>query len=329
MNIDEYRVDFSDFRNQFFTVEELLDIVWGKLKNKPTSMEKAFSTWSVEKKSRFIESLMLNLPVQTFYFDGSLDDWFVIDGGKRLKAIRQFIEGKFALQSLFFLGERYENCYFSDLPLSTRRKILNYKLQAYILNPGTHPQVRFGVYTNLLSKSLKSVNSACRLIIFNEGFSLIRALCGQWRYNMRSASGTMAIQRHELEDLVGHLLVFRMNREGYYTEQEKFINIEVLVNSLLMNSRRLQEQIELVSFEHTLHQIFSMVDLHQLQKMREMHRVDALLAVLSTGNPKIIQRKGIVELVDNAWDKMEQPKGYRLKDYLERYDNLYKILREL
>ena len=146
---------------------------------------------------------------------------------------------------------------------------------------------------------------------------------------MRSASGTMAIQRHELEDLVGHLLVFRMNREGYYTEQEKFINIEVLVNSLLMNSRRLQEQIELVSFEHTLHQIFSMVDLHQLQKMREMHRVDALLAVLSTGNPKIIQRKGIVELVDNAWDKMEQPKGYRLKDYLERYDNLYKILREL
>lgn len=329
MNIDEYRVDFGDFRNQFFTVEELLGIVWGKLQNKPASIEKAFSAWSVEKKSRFIESLMLNLPVQAFYFDGSLDYWFVIDGGKRLKAIRQFTEGKFALQSLFFLGERYENYYFNDLPLSAKRKILNYKLQAYILNPGTHPQVRFGIYTNLLSKSLKSVNSACRFIIFNEGFSLIRALCDQWRHNMRPIFGTMPIQRHELEDLVGHLLVFRISRKGYYTEQEKVINIEVLVNSLLMDYHHLQEKIEWISFEQTLYQVFSWVDFRQLQKIKDMHRVDALLAVLSTDNLRIRQRENIIELVDKVWDQMEQPKGYQLKDYLERYENLYKILRKL
>lgn len=325
----EYRVDFSDFRNQFFTVEELLDIMWGKLKSKPASMGKAFTTWSVEKKSRFIESLMLNLPVQAFYFDGSFDYWIIIDGEKRLKAIRQFIEGGFALQSLFFLGERYENCYFRELPLSVKRKILNYKLQAYILNPGTHPQVRFGVYTNLLSKPLKSVNSACRTIIFNEGFSLVSVLCDQWRHNIRSAFGPMTIQRHELEDLVGHLLVFCMNKEGYYTEQEREINIEVLFNSLLMDYRRLQEQIKWMSFEQTLHQVFSLVDYRQLQKMREIHKVDALLAILSTGRLKISPNKDIVELVDNVWDGMEQPKGYRLKDYVQRYNNLYKILRKL
>lgn len=43
--------------------------------------------WSLEQKSRLIESLMLKIPIPTFYFNAADDDkWTVIDGLQRLTA---------------------------------------------------------------------------------------------------------------------------------------------------------------------------------------------------------------------------------------------------
>ena len=49
--------------------------------------------WSVKKKSRLIESIILGLPLPSFYFyiDEEREKWVVIDGLQRLCAINDFM----------------------------------------------------------------------------------------------------------------------------------------------------------------------------------------------------------------------------------------------
>lgn len=47
--------------------------------------------WSMEQQSRLIESLVLKIPIPTFYFNAANDDkWIVIDGLQRLSAFLNF-----------------------------------------------------------------------------------------------------------------------------------------------------------------------------------------------------------------------------------------------
>ena len=56
--------------------------------------------WDKKKASRFIESLLLGLPVpQVFLFEKSRNDLWVIDGQQRLMSIYFFSEGRFPRSS--------------------------------------------------------------------------------------------------------------------------------------------------------------------------------------------------------------------------------------
>lgn len=71
--------------------------------------------WDTPKKSRFIESLLLNVPVPPiFFYESDAARYEVMDGQQRLNAVREFINGEFALSGLPILtplnGLRYSSC---------------------------------------------------------------------------------------------------------------------------------------------------------------------------------------------------------------------------
>ena len=73
-----------------------LDYLIARLKNKEIDLNPDFqrnaNLWSDIQKSRLIESLMLRIPIPSFYFDASDEDqWIVIDGLQRLSAIKGFV----------------------------------------------------------------------------------------------------------------------------------------------------------------------------------------------------------------------------------------------
>lgn len=63
--------------------------------------------WDDERKSRFIESLMLKIPIPLFYVAADPDEnWKVVDGLQRISTIRQFmIDKSFVLSKLEFLTD--------------------------------------------------------------------------------------------------------------------------------------------------------------------------------------------------------------------------------
>lgn len=111
--------------------------------------------WSPKQQSRLIESLIIKIPLPTFYFDSTKDDkLIVVDGLQRLYAIKRFMvleredPDRLVLTDLEYLQE-YEGKIFEELPPSIQRRIKSQTLTAYIIRPGTPDKVRTSIFTRI------------------------------------------------------------------------------------------------------------------------------------------------------------------------------------
>ena len=111
--------------------------------------------WNPKQQSRLIESLIVKIPLPTFYFDSTKDDkLIVVDGLQRLYAIKRFMvidkadPNRLVLTDLEYLKE-YEGKMFEELPPAIQRRIKAQTLTAYIIRPGTPDKVRTSIFTRI------------------------------------------------------------------------------------------------------------------------------------------------------------------------------------
>ena len=103
--------------------------------------------WNGPKKSRLIESLLLNIPIPpVFLFESDAARYEVMDGQQRLNAVSEFIAGGFALSGLEVLkplnGLRYLRC-----PPRIRRALDRATLSAIVLLLESEPNPAGGLST--------------------------------------------------------------------------------------------------------------------------------------------------------------------------------------
>ncbi|MEN9609717.1 MAG: hypothetical protein RLZZ628_531 [Bacteroidota bacterium] len=108
--------------------------------------------WNIDKKSKFIESLLLGLPIPAFFFDGANDNsWSVIDGLQRISTLEHFIVKKeqgFKLNNLEFLHQ-FNDKKFSELPREYQRRIKTFPITGYILDKGAPEQVKYNIFKRI------------------------------------------------------------------------------------------------------------------------------------------------------------------------------------
>ncbi len=116
-------------------------------------------TWEGPRKSKFIESLLMGLPIPFLFFwemeDGRLE---IVDGSQRLRTIEDFILGDFQLGALETLT-RLSGFRFADLPESRRRKTGNRSIRGIVLNEHADEQARFDMFERINTGS-KNANEA-------------------------------------------------------------------------------------------------------------------------------------------------------------------------
>lgn len=89
--------------------------------------------WPVEKQSKLIESFILNIPVPPiFLYEKNLSEYEVMDGLQRITAIKDFYEGKYALQGLDRWRELNGRTY-ATLPTQVRKGIDRRYISSIIL----------------------------------------------------------------------------------------------------------------------------------------------------------------------------------------------------
>jgi hypothetical protein len=124
--------------------------------------------WNPIQKSRFIESLMIKLPIPMFYLDGTLKPWRVIDGLQRLNTIVSFLNNEFRLKSLEYLDKYCEGLFFKDqkFPGFLKERILNAELTAYVISPGTPEDVKYNIFQRINTGGLKLNGQEIRNAMF-------------------------------------------------------------------------------------------------------------------------------------------------------------------
>ncbi|MDR2844324.1 MAG: DUF262 domain-containing protein [Candidatus Symbiothrix sp.] len=129
------------------------------------SYQRLPNLWSEKKKSRFIESLMLSLPIPLFYFDESEDKkWRVIDGLQRISTLEHFIilgdeqnqetktisgnKQPLILQDLEFKTE-FNGKKWSNLPRDVQRRIETNQVTINLIGKGTPDEVKYNIFSRI------------------------------------------------------------------------------------------------------------------------------------------------------------------------------------
>ena len=116
------------------TVDQLRLMLKNNLIDLQPDFQRSPNLWTPQKKSRLIESIILGIPLPSFYFyiDSDKEKWVVIDGLQRLCSIQDFMVAKtLRLRGLEFLKDRCEGksyddfSYFDQLNMSMRSVTLN------------------------------------------------------------------------------------------------------------------------------------------------------------------------------------------------------------
>lgn len=150
-----------------------------RLENEEIDLSPAFqrqaNLWSLDQQSRLIESLMLKIPIPTFYFNAADDDkWVVIDGLQRLSAFKNFLVGnedesgkriKESLRGLQYL-EEFNGVSFDELPRQYMRRIKETPIVAYTVEKGTPEGIVYNIFQRINTGGLQLSSQEIRQALY-------------------------------------------------------------------------------------------------------------------------------------------------------------------
>ena len=123
-------------RNDFF-LRHVVDFIEGRKWGNLTPEYQRRLRWDNKKKSKLIESFIMNVPVPpVFLYEEGIGQFEVMDGQQRLNAIVDFLENRFKLSGLK-TWPALNGRSFSDLPPSIKRGLERAKVSAITLTSDT------------------------------------------------------------------------------------------------------------------------------------------------------------------------------------------------
>lgn len=180
--------------------------------------------WEPERKSRFIESLLMGLPIPFLFFwempTGKLE---IVDGSQRLRTIHEFIKAGFRLGDLDSLS-KLSGFSFEDLPEARQRKIKNRSIRGIVLNEHADEQARFDMFERINTGS-KIANTAevRRGALAGPFMDLIIELSKLPNFEAIAPVPPSAIKLREREELVSRFFAYGDGLEGYKDRPSEFI----------------------------------------------------------------------------------------------------------
>ncbi len=160
----EKEIDARSRRIDFYTTEYTVELLAEKMAREEYIIppyQREFR-WKLPRKSRFIESLIMGLPIPFLFFwtnpEGFLE---IVDGSQRLRTIKEYIRDDLQLSNLEEIPS-LSRTRFLDLSPSRQRKINNISIRGIVLNEHADEQARIDMFDRINTGSLAASNAEIR-----------------------------------------------------------------------------------------------------------------------------------------------------------------------
>lgn len=234
--------------------------------NLSPDFQRATDVWDDTKKSRLIESILLGLPLPSFYFneeEGGMTR-SVIDGVQRLCAIRDFVLGKetedkkrvfLKLENLQFL-KKYEGLCFSDLTRPDVRRIQSMKVTTNTLSYQTPPEVKLIIFQRVNSAGVPLTPQEMRHAL-NQGMpaDFIKNLSERPSF-LRATSNKVKDKRMLARDFVNRFVAFYCGYDKYDGNLDNFLNEQMAAIKSYSDNKRAMIESAFISTMDTCYKIF-------------------------------------------------------------------------
>lgn len=237
----EEQIQQRSKRIEYYITELSIELLAQKMRNGEyivPAYQREF-TWEESRKWRFIESIVMGLPIPFLFFweDPKTGKLEIVDGSQRLRTLEEFIYDELVLYELEKLPELNE-FRFSDLLESRQRKIKNRSIRGIVLSEHADEEARFDLFDRINTGSKVANPSEVRRGALQGPFmELVKELSQDPLFMQLAPVSEKQLKEREREELVTRFFAYGDGLEEYAEEVSPFL----FAYTQRMNARFTQE----------------------------------------------------------------------------------------
>lgn len=211
------------------TVALLLSRIKRGLLDLAPDFQRHAGIWNDVNQSKLIESLLLRIPLPTFYaaegVNGDGDNWVVVDGIQRLTAISRFmipeVVGRepLRLRELGYL-EKLNGFRFEDLPNRLKTRLEETEVVLHLIRKGTPEEVKFNIFARINTGGLPlSAQELRHALIPGQGRELLAELAESPSF-LDATLTSVSTGRMADREMVLRFIAFYLSAPAEYRSQD-------------------------------------------------------------------------------------------------------------
>ena len=216
----------SSKRIEFYTTEYSVELLFNKMEKEDFQIpdyQREF-TWEPARQSKFIESILIGLPIPFLFFwemgSGKLE---IVDGSQRLRSIQAFINNHLKLIDLEKLpslnGTRY-----NDLLSSRQRKFQNKTIRGIVLNELADDSARFDMFERINTGSKVANTTEVRRGALRGAFmDLVIELSKNSLFKELAPVSKKSLSERTPEELVTRYFAYGDGMANYHDSPKEFL----------------------------------------------------------------------------------------------------------
>ena len=213
------------------------------------------SVWDDTRKNRLIESMMLKIPLPTFYVSSDKENnWDVVDGLQRLTTIRDFILGKYNQETNTYDGKGFKlkNLEFwtslngkalndAEFPGKIYNNILDTEFRFTIINPDTPEEVKRNIFKRINTGGMPLTSQEIRHALYQGDSTLLLETLVNTREFLN------AVDKIDDSRMAGRELILRFI--SFYIRDYKNYSKDSSMDNHLSNTMRIINILNNISFD--------------------------------------------------------------------------------
>lgn len=218
--------DDIEVSTRTMTIDLILSRIDSGAINLQPDFQRRWGIWSVRRQSRLIESLLLRIPLPTFYAaEDDNEDWEIVDGIQRLSTIARFIrpdllhQDGFALEGLEYLNQ-FEGTRYEDLTARLQRRLRETELVVHLIRYGTPVDVKFNIFARINTGGMALTAQELRhAIIPGPARNILAEWAGTDAFK-RATSNSVREERMDDRELVLRFIAFTLTSYEEYQDDD-------------------------------------------------------------------------------------------------------------